>query len=255
MVHVAHDHFVNQLRTNFVVVEMMPAGEFVQNVKAEFVAQIQKLFVRRIVRHTNGIHVRVLHRVDVEQLNRLAQGATGIRPEGMTIRAFQNNFVAVDVKSVTVMDFKRAESETLSDLVKHFSILLQTDFNAVKIGSFCRPQFWRGDLRLQRNFFTRDFLFENCSDIFPGKRLDLRLNLIGIGDAIEKNISGKVWVSFVVEKDGQLSNINIDRGIGYGTEQEAIRVLKMAKAWKPGKQNGQFVRVKYNLPLSFVLNQ
>ena len=83
----------------------------------------------------------------------------------------------------------------------------------------------------------------------------LQKNMRYPDEAIEKGATGKVWVSFVVEKDGQLSNITVDRGIGYGTEQEAIRVLKQAKAWKPGKQNGQPVRVKYNLPLSFVLTQ
>lgn len=83
----------------------------------------------------------------------------------------------------------------------------------------------------------------------------LQKNMRYPDEAIDKGISGKVWVSFVVEKDGQLSNITVDKGIGYGTEQEAIRVLKQAKAWKPGKQNGQPVRVKYNLPLTFVLNQ
>ena len=83
----------------------------------------------------------------------------------------------------------------------------------------------------------------------------LQKNLRYPDEAIDKGVAGKVWVSFVVEKDGQLSNIVIDKGIGYGTEEEALRVLKMAKAWKPGLQSGQPVRVKYKLPLSFVLNQ
>ncbi len=83
----------------------------------------------------------------------------------------------------------------------------------------------------------------------------LQKNLRYPDEAIEKGVAGKVWVSFVVEKDGQLSNIVVDRGIGAGTEEEALRVLKMAKAWKPGLQSGKPVRVKYNLPLSFVLNQ
>jgi protein TonB len=62
-------------------------------------------------------------------------------------------------------------------------------------------------------------------------------------------------VRFIVEKDGQLSNFTIDKGAGYGMDEEAVRVLKLAKPWKPGMQNGRPVRVKYVLPLSFVLNE
>jgi periplasmic protein TonB len=71
--------------------------------------------------------------------------------------------------------------------------------------------------------------------------------------AIDARMSGKVWVSFIVEKDGHLSNIVVDRGAGYGMDEEALRVLKLAPAWKPGIQNGQPVRVKYNIPINFQL--
>jgi periplasmic protein TonB len=73
--------------------------------------------------------------------------------------------------------------------------------------------------------------------------------------ATDAGKSGKVWVSFVVEKDGQISNVKVDQGAGYGMDEEALRVLKLSKKWKPGKQNGQPVRVKYNLPLNFVLTE
>ena len=72
--------------------------------------------------------------------------------------------------------------------------------------------------------------------------------------AIDGHIQGKVWVSFIVEKDGHLSNIVVERGLGYGTNEEAIRVLKMSPAWKPGIQNGQPVRVRYTLPINFQIN-
>jgi periplasmic protein TonB len=73
--------------------------------------------------------------------------------------------------------------------------------------------------------------------------------------ATEAGKSGKVWVSFIVEKDGQISNVMVDRGAGYGMDEEALRVLKLSKKWKPGKQNGEPVRVKYTLPLNFVLTE
>ena len=71
--------------------------------------------------------------------------------------------------------------------------------------------------------------------------------------AVENNIQGNVFLSFTVEKDGALSNIKIDRKLGYGTDEEAVRVLGLSKRWNPGMQNGKPVRVKYNLPIRFAM--
>ncbi len=71
--------------------------------------------------------------------------------------------------------------------------------------------------------------------------------------AVEKGIEGKVLVSFIIEKNGRLSNIKILRGIGYGCDEEAIRVLEKCPEWKPGIQNKQKVRVAYTLPINFSL--
>ena len=68
-----------------------------------------------------------------------------------------------------------------------------------------------------------------------------------------KNLKGKVFVTFVVEKDGSLSDIKVIRDIGLGTGEEAIRVLKECPKWLPGEQNGQKVRVLYSLPISIQL--
>ena len=72
--------------------------------------------------------------------------------------------------------------------------------------------------------------------------------------AIENNVAGKVTVSFVVEKNGQLTNIKVLRGIGAGCDEEAVRVIKNAPFWKPGSQNGKPVRVAYTVPILFQLN-
>jgi len=71
--------------------------------------------------------------------------------------------------------------------------------------------------------------------------------------AQEDGVSGRVLLSFIIEKDGSLSNIAVDRPAGHGFDEEALRVLKLAKAWKPGMQNGQPVRVKYSIPINFQL--
>jgi protein TonB len=72
--------------------------------------------------------------------------------------------------------------------------------------------------------------------------------------AQEEGVSGRVILSFVIEKDGSLSNITIERQAGHGFDEEALRVLKIAKAWKPGMQNGQPVRVRYDIPINFQLS-
>lgn len=66
----------------------------------------------------------------------------------------------------------------------------------------------------------------------------------------EEGLKGKVYVTFVVEKDGSLTDIKVIRDIGYGTGKEAIRVLNKCPRWTPGEQNGKKVRVLYSLPIT-----
>ncbi|HCS19357.1 MAG TPA: hypothetical protein DIW47_02145 [Bacteroidetes bacterium] len=71
--------------------------------------------------------------------------------------------------------------------------------------------------------------------------------------AIENGIQGKVMVTFVIEKDGSLSNIAIlSKRVGWGIEDEAIRVVKTMPRWSPGENNFRPVRVRINLPIKFV---
>ena len=78
-------------------------------------------------------------------------------------------------------------------------------------------------------------------------------NLRFPGQAQDAGVSGRVILTFVIEKNGEITNISIDKPAGYGFDQEAMRVLKLAKAWKPGIQNGQPVRVRYSIPINFKL--
>lgn len=71
--------------------------------------------------------------------------------------------------------------------------------------------------------------------------------------AKEAGIQGRVFVSFVIEIDGSVSNIKILRGIGGGCDEEAIRVVQSMPKWKPGTQRNNPVRVRFNLPLKFTL--
>lgn len=71
--------------------------------------------------------------------------------------------------------------------------------------------------------------------------------------ARETGIQGRVFVGFVVEPDGSVSNVKILRGIGGGCDEEAMRVIKSLPKWKPGKQRGKAVRVSYQIPVVFKL--
>ena len=78
-------------------------------------------------------------------------------------------------------------------------------------------------------------------------------NLVYPQWAKDNKIEGKVFVTFVVEKDGSISGVKVLRDIGYGCGAEAIRVVMKMPKWKPGKQRGKPVRVQYNLPIVFKL--
>lgn len=71
--------------------------------------------------------------------------------------------------------------------------------------------------------------------------------------ANENNIQGRVYVTFVVDKEGKVTEAKVLRGIGGGCDEEALRVVKNMPEWKPGRQNGRSVKVQYNLPVVFNL--
>jgi TonB family protein len=73
-------------------------------------------------------------------------------------------------------------------------------------------------------------------------------------EARTKGIQGTVYITYVVEKDGSVSNVKVLRGIGSGCDEEGVRVVSAMPKWNPGKQRGEFVRVQFNLPINFKLD-
>ena len=92
---------------------------------------------------------------------------------------------------------------------------------------------------------------------FPGGEMALRkfiANAIKYPVIAQENgVQGKVYVSFVVGKDGSVSDARIIRGIDPSLDKEALRVVNSLPIWKPGKQRGEPVRVSFSVPISFVL--
>lgn len=71
--------------------------------------------------------------------------------------------------------------------------------------------------------------------------------------ALDNNISGKVYVQFVVDKDGSVTGVKVLKSMGFGLDEEAMRVIKSMPKWRPGKQDGHPVAVLYQLPIQFRL--
>jgi periplasmic protein TonB len=82
----------------------------------------------------------------------------------------------------------------------------------------------------------------------------IKKNMRYPASARRMGIDGTVYVSFVVGKDGAISDVKVLRGISADCDKEAVRVVTMMPPWKPGKQNGKPVFVRFNLPIKFKLN-
>ena len=93
---------------------------------------------------------------------------------------------------------------------------------------------------------------------FPGGDLGLmkyiQKNVKYPAIAKEYNITGKVYVSFIVDRSGSVTNVKIVRGVDKNLDAEAMRVVKSLPKYKPGKQRGKSVRVMFTIPINFTLN-
>jgi periplasmic protein TonB len=78
----------------------------------------------------------------------------------------------------------------------------------------------------------------------------LQKNLKYPEKALFANVTGKVYVEFIIESDGILTNFNILKSVGFGIDEEAIRVLKLSPKWIPAKYKGRNVRSRFTIPMS-----
>ena len=83
----------------------------------------------------------------------------------------------------------------------------------------------------------------------------LQKNLRYPTPAVNANVGGKVFMQFVVGQDGSITKVDVLKGIGFGCDEEAQRVVRLMPRWSPGKQSGRPVAVRYTLPISFQLSE
>ncbi|WP_229363451.1 energy transducer TonB [Flectobacillus sp. BAB-3569] len=83
----------------------------------------------------------------------------------------------------------------------------------------------------------------------------LQKNLKYPAAAQRANVQGKVYVQFVVNTDGSIQGVEVLKSVGFGCDEEAVRVIKMVPKWNPGKQSGRPVRSRFTVPINFVLSE
>lgn len=79
----------------------------------------------------------------------------------------------------------------------------------------------------------------------------LRKNIKYPPEAYKNNIGGGVLIEFIIDVDGWVKDVKVIKGIGYGCDEEAVRVVQGMKRWKPGTRNGENVEVSFRLPIKF----
>lgn len=138
--------------------------------------------------------------------------------------------------------------------IKDNSDIFDSDFKedaAVKIVEF-------NDAEEEVEEYTPFVVVEEMPSFGPGGIDEFRNNYIAKNlkypdVAAENGIQGRVFINFVVEPDGRVTNVKVVRSVDPALDKEAVRVVSSSPKWKPGKQRGKPVRVQFTIPIIFVL--
>lgn len=138
--------------------------------------------------------------------------------------------------------------------IKDNSDIFDSDFKedaAVKIVEF-------NDAEEEVEEYTPFVVVEEMPSFGPGGIDEFRNNYISKNlkypdVAAENGIQGRVFINFVVEPDGRVTNVKVVRSVDPALDKEAVRVVSSSPKWKPGKQRGKPVRVQFTIPIIFVL--
>ncbi|MEO0312739.1 MAG: hypothetical protein RIQ89_2396 [Bacteroidota bacterium] len=136
-----------------------------------------------------------------------------------------------EIKETTVSTVTQ-EGEEIVDLPPENPVVADPDEGKVFLVVEEMPEFPGGQEKMY------DYIYKNFK--YPAM-------------ARENGIQGRVYVTFVVDKDGDVKDAKVARGIGGGCDEEALRVIKSMPNWKPGKQNGRNVMVQYSIPINLTL--
>ena len=155
------------------------------------------------------------------------------QPQKVEVKVFNDilDIVTNDAKITTDISFEdfTDDLEITTQVVEVEEEEIEDDQPFIKVEKM--PSFQGGDLNKFRNWVQERVRYPQIAQ--------------------ENGVSGKVVLSFVVEKDGTLTNIEVLQSPDRSLADEAVRVLKTSPKWEPGQQRNQPVRVKYTLPVDF----
>ncbi|NBJ05965.1 energy transducer TonB [Alistipes sp. Z76] len=155
------------------------------------------------------------------------------QPQKVEVKVFNDilDIVTNDAKITTDISFEdfADDLEITTQVVEVEEEEIEDDQPFIKVEKM--PSFQGGDLNKFRNWVQERVRYPQIAQ--------------------ENGVSGKVVLSFVIEKDGTLTNIEVLQSPDRSLADEAVRVLKTSPKWEPGQQRNQPVRVKYTLPVDF----
>lgn len=148
-----------------------------------------------------------------------------------------------------------ANTEDVDKLKKMFSGKVDINFEEDSLGNFFFVKSKSAPIFLNES--EKIYQLADKMPEFPGGENALRSliesSIVYPKDAIQKGIMGKVYVSFVVSKNGEIANCEIARGIDDSLDKEAVRVINELPKWKPGRIKNMPVNVRYTVPINFKL--
>lgn len=170
-----------------------------------------------------------------------------IEPEKVEVKAKPLTYVAPEVVDSLSLDDKNSlmSNADLNDLVKNDSIVEYRNEPRIEIAPEVNEKINEPFSVTEKPYFGvgGDSEFKNW----------IAQNIVYPPSAIEANLQGRVYLQFVVEKDGSISNIQVLKSIDPEFSREAVRVLELSPRWNPGKIDGTPVRVKVSFPITFTL--
>lgn len=165
----------------------------------------------------------------------------------------------ITVKSVILNDGRIKLEGTAEDLEKYKSLFSDIPGFEIVTDSLGNNYLLKREVVEPKSLDSDEQVFFVVEEMpeFPGGELALRkyiANTIKYPEVAQTNgIQGKVYVTFVVSKDGVVANAKIARGVDPSLDREALRVVNTLPKWKAGKQRGETVNVSYTVPINFVL--
>ena len=110
-------------------------------------------------------------------------------------------------------------------------------------------------IKVQKDSISENILIYEPMPEYPGGNSELKRflskTIIYPDSAKENGVKGSVWVQYTIDTTGKVIDVKVTRGIGYGCDEEAIRIIKLMPNWIPAKRNGKAIKVRMSIAINF----